>query len=295
MSKYLDMLDITKYFKYQLLIQLGDKVFRALFIIIICKLTIKFGNKFIAAFFQDGQGKSLAFRGRKARTIGTIIKSVFNYLIYFIALLTIMNDIFGIDTKALLTSVGILGLAISFGAQNLVKDIISGFFILLEDQFAVSDYISTSGVAGYVEELGLRITKLRDLTGQLHIIPNRMINQITNHTRGSMQAMVDINISYEEDLDKTLDLLEEMCRSLTEKHASILEGPKVIGVQELGPYSLVIRVVAKTKAMCQWEVERYLRREIKEWLDRNNIEIPYPRQVSVNYDELKKQICQEGM
>lgn len=282
MSKYLEMIDITKYFKYQLLMQLGDKIIRTAIILIVCKLAIKFGNKFIEAVFNNDDKKYLKLGGRKAQTLGTIIKSVFNYLIYFFAILTILDDIFGIKTNTILTSVGILGLAISFGAQNLVKDVISGFFILLEDQFAVSDYITTSGVAGYVEEFGLRITRLRDLSGQLHIIPNRMINQLTNHTRGSMQAVVDINISYEEDLDRILELLEGLCQKVNKESDNILEGPKVMGVEALSTYNLVIRIIAKTKPMRQWEVERYLRRKIKELFDNYGIEVPYPKQISID-------------
>ncbi len=118
---------------------------------------------------------------------------------------------FNISTTSLLATAGIGGLAIGFGAQSLVKDIITGFFILLEDQYSVGDYIQTGSYDGVVEELGLRVTKLRAFSGELHIIPNSNIQIVTNKTRGAMRALVKVSIAYEEDIDKAIKVLQQTC------------------------------------------------------------------------------------
>ena len=182
-----------------------------------------------------------------------------------------------INTASILATAGIGGIAIGFGAQSLVKDMITGFFILLEDQYALGDYVKIGDCEGIVEELGVRVTKLRDFSGELHIIPNGNIQVVTNRTRGAMRALVEVEIAYEEDINRAIKALEKMCNDIKSTNDSIIEGPNIIGVTDLAEYGVKLRIVAKAKAMDQWSVEREIRKKAKETLDKENIEIPYPR------------------
>ncbi len=232
--------------------------------------------------FSKGDSSYFRINSAKTKTLGTIIKSLITYVLYFTAGIMILN-VFEVPTGPLLASAGIFGLAISFGSQSLVRDVLTGFFILLEDQFSVSEYVTITGVSGYVEELGLRVTKLRDFTGELHIIPNGLIKQVTNHSRGNMAAVVDVSIAYEEDIDRCIGLLEMLCLHFGGEHSEVLEGPHVLGIQAMGANEVIVRVFAKTVPMKQWDVERELRKEIKAMFDREGVEVPYPRQVLVPF------------
>lgn len=222
---------------------------------------------------------------QKAKTLSGLLKSLARYIVYFIAGLTILA-IFDVPTTSIIASAGIVGLAVGFGAQNLVRDVLTGFFILFEDQYAVGDYIATAGVAGTVEEIGLRVTKLRDFGGELHTIPNGSIERVTNHSRGRMRAMVDISVADEERLDKVLKLLDEACQQVkNEMQTVIIDGPDVLGVVAFGPCEMVIRVLARTAPMEQWAVERALRKRIKEAFDREGVHFPHPKRVLVQHKE----------
>ena len=154
--------------------------------------------------------------------------------------------------------------------------------MIFEDQFNVGDYIEAAGVAGIVDEMGLRTTKIRDFGGQIHIIPNGEITIVTNHSRGMMRALVNINISYEEDLDKVLKALEDVCRQVRTKRNDIVEGPTVLGISNLGPTEIVVSILAKTVPMQQWSVEREIRKAVLEKFKDEGIEKPYPRMVYIN-------------
>ena len=143
----------------------------------------------------------------------------------------------------------------------------------------MGDYISAGSFSGIVEAMGLRTTQIRDFNGDLHILPNGEISSVTNHSRGNMRAMVDVGIPYEEDIQRVLNILDRLCGQLAQENPSIVEGPYVLGVQELGESSVNIRLIAKTKNMEQWAVERLLRQKIKEAFDREGIQVPYPRRV----------------
>jgi small conductance mechanosensitive channel len=222
---------------------------------------------------------------RRGTTLRTLLKSVLQYTVFFIAAITILDEL-GVPVTAVLSAAGILGLAVGFGAQSLVKDIITGFFILFEDQFAVGEYIETEGVGGIVEEVGLRITKLRDWGGQLHIIPNGKITMVTNHNRGSLRALVEVEVAYEENLDKVIKVLNGINERIAQDYKGVVTwGPKVQGVQSLRESGIVVRVTAKTKPLEQWGVEMELRKRIKEEFDKEGIEIAYPRRVMVNPGE----------
>ena len=188
-------------------------------------------------------------------------------------------DMFDINTASILATAGIGGLAIGFGAQSLVKDIITGFFILFEDQFSVGDYVKIGEYEGIVEELGVRVTKIRAFSGELHIIPNSNIEIVTNRARGNMRALVVITVAYEENMEKVSRVLNEVCNEVKKDNENIVEGPNLIGLSNLGEYGMDFTIIAKTIPMEQWGVEREIRKKVKESFDRENIEIPYPKMV----------------
>lgn len=246
----------------------GGKALLILFIIIIARIGLSVINALIERTLKDDGGRT--------RTLKGILKSVTRYGIYFIVIITVLDEL-NIPIAAVLSAAGIVGLAVGFGAQSLVRDVIAGFFIILEDQFSVGDYIETEGVGGVVEDVGLRITKLRDWDGRLHIIPNGKITIITNHNRGSMRAMVEVGVDYEEDINRTLKVIQEVADEVAKDYDSIInEGPTVLGISKIGDAGIVIRTVAKTKPHEQWKVEMELRRRIKEAFDREGIRVSPP-------------------
>lgn len=244
--------------------------------LILAAAAMRLGDAAINRFFSRQRDQSDVFNGRRVQTMRTLLRSVLRYTICFIVLVTVLN-MFGVKVEAILAGAGVVGLAVGFGAQNLVRDVITGFFILLEDQFAVGDYITTSGVSGTVEEIGLRITRLRDFGGELHIVPNSQIKLVTNHTRGSMQSQVDIKVAYEEDPERIMLLLKEAARDVAADMADVItSGPEVLGLVGMGAEGITFRVVAMTRPLQQWRVEREIRRRVKELFDREGVRAPQP-------------------
>ncbi|MGE5509464.1 MAG: mechanosensitive ion channel family protein [Chitinophagales bacterium] len=262
------------------LLLVASKALVVLLIIIGARLLVRVTEAFIVRLFrQSAAEKHIRLDERRAKTLSTLTSSIARYTIYFFAAVMALQHL-GFNTTSILTAAGIGGLAIGFGAQNLVRDVITGFFILFEDQYGVGDYITASGVSGVVEEMGIRITKIRDFGGELHIIPNGQISQVTNHMGPSMRVLFDVSVSYDTDLDRAVAALDELFAAFAKANARVLvEGPSVLGVQELGESGITIRVVARTKPMEQWTVERQLKRQIKDRFDQLGIEIPFPHRL----------------
>ena len=256
----------------------GGRIFKILFILFLARLAMGFGCALIKRIFSPANDRPTLLPENKANTLIALLLSIWRYLIYALVGVLILTEV-GINIGPILAGAGVLGLAVGFGAQNLVRDLLGGFFIILEDQFSVGDYITTGTFSGIVEEVGLRITKIRDFSGELHIIPNGIIESVTNMTRGNMRAMVDVGIAYEEDIDHVLVVLEELMLTYAENDPDVVEGPTVLGVVKLADFSVEIRILARTVAMTQWKVERDILRTIKNKFDELGIEIPYPRRV----------------
>jgi small conductance mechanosensitive channel len=220
---------------------------------------------------------------RREETLSKLLDNVLSYVIYFIAFMMILS-ILGIDVKALLAGAGIVGLAIGFGAQSLVKDILSGFFIIFEDQFSVGDHIRVGQFEGDVEAIGLRTTKIKSWTGELHILPNGTINQVTNFSLNNSVAAIDVAIAYEEDIERAERVIQEVLEKLPEQYEDLVKTPDLLGIQNLGPSEIVLRIVAETLPMKHFYIARVIRKEIKLKLDENGIEIPFPRLVMYTRD-----------
>ncbi len=257
-------------------------------VIVAARLAANLGRLAVAQAFARKELKGGLIEDRRAQTLEALLKNGITYLTFFVSGLMILQ-IFNVNTSAILASAGILGLAVGFGAQNLVKDVISGFFILFEDQFAVGDYVEAAGVVGVVEEMGLRTCKIRKWTGQLHIIPNGEITKITNYNRGYMMAVAVVGIAYEEDIDRAMEVLRKESEAAHREIPSIMEVPVVQGVVSLADFSVNIRTVARTVPGEQWAVERELLKRFKNALDREGIEIPYPRRVITYREEYARE------
>jgi len=218
-------------------------------------------------------------REQRLRTVASLLNSIAAAVIVGLALLMILATF--IEIGPLLATAGVAGLAISFGAQSLVKDILTGIFLMAEEQFGIGDVVSVKdkGVTGLVERISLRTTVLRDVEGTVHVIPNGEITMVSNLTKGWSKAVLDIGVAYREDVDRVLGVLREECDALwqdEEWSEIVLEEPEVPGVQALADSSVVLRVIFKTLPLKQWDVAREYRRRIKRRFDDEGIEIPFP-------------------
>lgn len=260
----------------EIYLNIFGKILSIFAVFIAIKILSRILNAVINKAVERRKNGKIPVDERKLNTLSAVLKNVIRYTIYFIGIMIIL-DILGVNTNSIIATAGIGGLAISFGAQSLVKDIITGFFILFEDQFSVGDYIQIGDFEGIVVEMGIRVTKIRDFSGELHIIPNGNISIVTNKSRGPMSSYVDVRIPYEEDVDRAIRIIEEACEKVKENNDTILEGPSVLGITDLGDSGINIKIIAKTEPMNQWALERQLRKEIKKAFDAENIQIAYPK------------------
>lgn len=240
------------------------------------------GKKIIEKTIQKA-GKLEKISPSRVKTLEKLIINLFSYVMIFLFIVMIFA-VFNIPIAPLLAGAGIVGLAVGFGAQGIVSDVVTGFFILLERQLEIDDYVTVGEFDGIVEEVGLRTTKIRSFDGTLNFVPNRFIEGVANHSRGNMRALVDIGISYNDHIDKAITVLEKVCADF-QSDERFKEGPDVLGVQDIGSYDTVLRVVGQTENGLQWACERDMRQHIKEAFDTNDIVIPYPHQVYVQEDQ----------
>lgn len=219
-------------------------------------------------------------RRQQLVTIAQAVKWTVNVVIVGVAVLTLLST-FGMDITPLLASAGVAGLAISLGAQTLIKDFIGGVLILLENQYVVGDTIQVGNVTGQVEQITLRATYVRALGGDLFIVPNGEVRILANQTKGWSRALVEVGVAYEADLDRALAVLTESANAFVQDPAiapSVLEPPQVMGPVSLGDWAANMRVMVKVKPGKQLEVARELRKFVLAACEREGIALPYPRQ-----------------
>lgn len=267
------------HFPEQRLAEYGITAVRILLIFLGIKVAGGVGRRLIDGILKPKHLPG-SWNERRVKTVSGLIKSLLRYALYFCGGMMILAEV-GVNTTSILAGAGVVGLAVGFGAQNLVRDVITGFFILFEDQYGVGDYISVAGITGTVEEMGLRVTRVRGGNGELHIIPNGEIKQVTNFSRGGMGVLVEVDLDYETDLDRATEVIEAACREVSEGNPVVVEAPVVLGVARLGRSSVTLQVFGKVQPMQQWAFGRLLRRQIKEALARAGIRRPLPRQVIV--------------
>ncbi len=215
---------------------------------------------------------------KRSKTISHVITNTIGVLLGIIVLFTILGQV-GVNIGPALASLGILGLAVSFGAQTLIKDLINGLFILMEDQYGIGDVVKVAGISGLVEDVNLRRTVLRDLDGIVHHIPNSEIGVASNFTKEYSRVNMNISVSYNEDLDRVIGVINRVCAEMVEEKNwkdKILKAPQVLRVDALGDSGIDIKILGDTRPSMQWEVMGELRKRIKNEFDREGIEIPWP-------------------
>ena len=226
-----------------------------------------------------GTGLDALERRKRAQTLASVVRRALSALIWTTAILIVLREL-DVDITPVLAGAGIVGLAIGFGAQTLVRDVITGFFLIVEDQVRVGDVAVVNGTGGLVEQINLRTIVLRDLEGVVHVIPNGEIKTLANRTKDFAYYVIDLGIEYEADIDQVTSLVKEAGRDLQADPAfapSILEPVEVLGVDAFNESSVTLKVRIKTVPLKQWEVGRELRRRLKKVMDQHGIRIPYPQ------------------
>jgi small-conductance mechanosensitive channel len=215
---------------------------------------------------------------KRADTLTHVLRDVARVFILVVGSMMVLSEL-GIDLKPLLAAAGLSGLAIGFGAQSLVKDIISGFFILLEDSVRVGDVVEVAGVGGVVEEVKLRTITLRDLSGNVHVVPNGIVDRVKNMTKVFSYYLFDVGVAYKENVDDVMVVLREIAAELQADplfSGDILEPLEMLGVDQFADSAVIIKCRIKTQPIKQWRVGREMNRRIKNTFDAKGIEIPFP-------------------
>jgi len=241
-------------------------------------------------------GAGAAERLKRARTLSRLVRNIVNSLVGAVAALMVLQEI-GINIMPVLTGAGIAGLAVGFGAQTLVRDVISGFFIILENQVRVGDVANIDGTGGSVEAIRMRTIVLRDLSGTVHVIPNGGITKISNLTKDFSYYVLDMGVAYKEDTDRVVEVMRQVADELRQDPAfgpSMLEPLEVLGVNDFADSAVVIKVRLKTVPIMQWSVGREYRRRVKKAFDAAGIEIPFPH-LSLYTGEASKPFQVQGL
>lgn len=232
-------------------------------------------RRIFALFIKNAEDEEAR---KRTDTLGALLRYVLSVSIIVTAFIMILAEI-GVEIGPLLAAAGVVGIALGFGAQQLVQDIISGFFILLEDEIRVGDVVQTAGKGGLVERVNLRMTVLRDLSGNVHYIRNGQIDIVTNMTKDFSQFVFDIGVAYRESVDEVIEVIravDEDLRKDPNYADDILEPIEVLGLDKFGDSALIIKARTKTKPIKQWRVAREFNARLKKAFDERNIEIPFP-------------------
>lgn len=230
-------------------------------------------------------------RVQRAKTMGDLLKSVITGILVAIVGTMVLSEL-GVNIAPIIASAGIVGVALGFGAQSLVKDFLSGIFMIFEDQYGVGDVVDVGEATGTIEAVSLRVTRLRDLNGTVWYVPNGEILRVGNMSQNWSRAVVDVNVAYGEDLVRVQEVLRDVSHGMWEDddfRNVVIEEPEVTGVEVLAADSVTLRVMVKTAPMEQWGVARELRQRIKARFDHEGIEIPFAQRVVWHRDDEKAQ------
>src|SRR5699024_395258 len=261
-----------------------NSVIKIIVILIVAFIIIRIGNRLIDKIFKSRRRSPIKMNEKREQTIKILLKSTLTYTVYFIAIIMILESV-SIRISALLAGAGIAGLAIGFGAQSLVKDVISGFFIIFEKQFSVDDYVFISGIEGTVIEIGLRTTKVQGWTGEEHVIPNGNITQVINYSVNNGLSVVDVLIPNEINIHVAEEKIKDSIQLIPQKYDFFAAVPEIQGVRELDLANYVVRVIAETEPAAQWQGERAIRKEIQSDLYADGIYIPLEKFIVHSIDD----------
>ncbi|MFH1734950.1 MAG: mechanosensitive ion channel family protein [bacterium] len=215
---------------------------------------------------------------KRADTLSSVVRHLLNVVVFLVAFMMLLDQ-FGVEIGPILAAAGIVGLAVGFGAQNLVKDVINGFFILLEDQIRIGDWIDIAGKSGLVERVNLKMTILRDMAGNVHYIPNGNIEVVTNMTKEFSHYVFEIGVAYREDTDEVVEVMKQVDEEIRNDDAfksDIIAPLEILGVDKFADSAVIIKARTKTKPIKQWRIGREYNRRLKKAFDAKGIEIPFP-------------------
>ena len=232
-----------------------------------------------AALLETGETSLRA--EQRIDALSSVLRSVVTFVIWLVAVLMCLGEV-GIDLAPLLAGAGVLGVAIGFGSQSLVRDFLSGMFILIEDQFGVGDIVDLGEASGTVEAVSLRTTRLRAVDGTVRHMPNGEIRRVGNMSQHWSRALLDVEVAYDTDLEHARRVIKRVADELWREDSSVLDEPEMWGVEQLGASGIALRLVVKTTPSAQWKVSRELRERIKVAFDEEGIEIPFPQQMVWN-------------
>ena len=256
----------------------------------VSRLIIQFRKRIVKMMMEHAGGSTEALE-KRAATIGGLLRKTSGVVIWAVAVVMVLKE-FGFDIAPLLAGAGVVGLAVGFGAQNLVRDIISGLFILMENQIRLNDVAIVNGTGGVVEDINLRTTVLRSADGVVHVFPNGTISTLSNMTRDFSYYVFDMGVAYKEDTDRVAQVMKDVTEQLRQEEGFaelILEPLEVLGVDKFADSAVVIKARVKTIPIKQWMVGRELNRRFKKKFDELGIEIPFPHQ-SIYFGEASKPI-----
>lgn len=266
----------TKLWDYVTSQEFWDMVFsvaiKIVVIWLISYLVVIIGKKIIARVFM------IRVRNNERRqiTIVKLLQSVLSYLVYFSAIMAILSAV-NIQVAGLIAGAGIASVAIAFGAQNLVKDVITGFFIILEDQFSVGDYVKIGAAEGAVMEIGLRTTKLKGNTGELFILPNGSIAEVINYSINNSKAMIDMQVALDANIEKVQKIIQDYLDTLPSQHEELVNAPLFLGVTNTTSTEATIRIMVETLPLQQYAISRVIRKDVMDILTRNGIPLAVPK------------------
>ena len=249
------------------------KVVFAAAIIFIGLLIIRLGHRVINSIVRS-RSQRIVRNAAQVKTLNSLATSVFSYIMYFI-MLTLVLSIFGVNISSLLTVAGVGGIAISFGAQTLVKDVISGLFIWSEGSIAVGDIVDINGLQGVVESIAIRTTTVRNVNGNLYTIPNGDIRAITNMSRDFKRAIVDIRCPYEENQQRLVDIVTEEMEKAGQEIEGLTKTPDVMSIMSFEPDAVLMRIMVDCPVGENWRIERDIRTRVKNRFDQEGIVMPH--------------------
>ncbi|SEL16433.1 small conductance mechanosensitive channel [Paenibacillus sp. cl141a] len=239
---------------------------RVIIIFILTRLVIRVVYKMIDQFLLRQEKSRIQVNSRRFVTVGELLKNVTSVVCNFVMILIILSE-FNFKLGPLLAGAGVLGLAIGFGAQSLVKDVITGFFIIFEDQFAVGDVIKSGEYRGTVEMIGLRTSRVRGLNGETYIIPNGMITSVTNYSLSNSLAIVDLPVKNDQQVKDTITLIQSALTGIMDRRPEVQRSPDVLGIQSLTTSEYVVRIVAECNPNAREAVERQIFTDIKQAIE----------------------------
>lgn len=250
------------------------KILISIFSIFLANFLVKIIRKIILKSFSKFSAE------RHSDTVASLLASLAKYAVYFIIFCNVLV-MWGVNITSILALSGAVSVAIGLGTQDIVKDMMAGLFIIMENQFGVGDIVELNGFSGTVESIGIRTTRIRNVDGNVHIVPNGQISIVTNMSKGFNRAVVDVSVAYGEDIDRVFTVLKKEFKRIFNNNLidGIIDEPQVWGINELGDSAVVIRIAADSRIGENWRIERELRKFILKKFEEENIEIPFPQVV----------------